>query len=132
MRLDEKQVQEALGSVDPDLFLDKRWSGITGVYYCVCYPAPGEPLVVVDWRDGVQPRPLSLDIVDQVRRQEGDIREAISRATAHNAARKELLRQERLKETDNIIEEWQKSGRSTGIPKDSYMIVPKDLPKPDV
>ena len=128
MRNDEKNVQLALTALDPDLFLDKRYSPFSGIYYTVCYPAPEEPLVVVDWRDGTYPKPLSLDLVDQVRRQEGDIREAISTATANNAARKELLRQERLKIVDEITEEWQKSGRSTGIPKDSHMIVPKDIP----
>lgn len=68
-----------------------------------------EPLVVVDWRHGTFPKELSFDIVDQVRRQEGDIRESIALATAHNAARKELARQERLKEQEEIIDDYKKS-----------------------
>lgn len=125
----EKLVQKHLQALDPLLFLDKRWSPISGVYYCACRVMDNAPpLVAVDWRDGVYAKPLSLDLVDRVRAQEGDISEAISLATAHNAARKELMRQERLQVQEEVIEEWQKSGRSTGIPKDSHMIVPKDIP----
>ncbi len=67
------------------------------------------PLIVVDWRMGTIPLELSLSIVDRVRQQEGSITEAISQATANNAARKELLRQERLRAQDDAIEDWQRS-----------------------
>ena len=89
------------------------------------------PHVAVDWREGVHAKPLSLDLVDRVRSQEGSISEAIAVATAHNAARKELLRQERISKQEEVAEEWRKSGRSTGIPAPSYMIVPKDIKKSD-
>ena len=109
--LEEKQVQNALSRLDPLLFLDKRWSAFSGLYYCVCRRMEdgSEPLVVVDWREGVHPKPLSLDLVDRVRSQEGDISESIAVSIANNAARKELLRQEREKRQDEAIEDWQKS-----------------------
>lgn len=131
MTFEENQIQKALNNLDRDLFLDKRHSPLSGVYYVVCYPAPGEPMIVVDWREGIHPKPLSLDLVDRVRSQEGDISESIAQATANNAARKELMRQKRLQEQEEVVEEWQKSGRSTGIPKPSYLVVPKDIPKTD-
>lgn len=126
---EETRIQAALGQLDPLLFLDKRWSHFGGIYYCVCRQMEdgSEPLVVVDWRVGVYPKELSLDIVDQVRAQEGSITEAVSQATANNAARKELARQKRLTIQDEIVEEWQKSGRSTGIAAPSSIIVSKDL-----
>lgn len=67
------------------------------------------PLVAVDWREGTYPKPLSLDIVDRVRSQEGDITEAIRATTVNNAVRKELARQEALKEQETIIEDYQKT-----------------------
>lgn len=111
MTFDEKTVQNALTALDPKLFLDKRWSPLSGTYYCACRMMEGSsyPLVAVDWREGVYAKPLSLDLVDRVRSQEGDISEAVSAATANNAARKELMRQERLKRQDEAIEDWQKS-----------------------
>lgn len=111
MDFQEKQVHNALQALDSNLFLDKRWSPISGIYYCACRRMEdgSQPLVAVDWREGVYAKPLSLDLVDRVRSQEGDISEAISLATAHNAARKELARQERLKRQDEAIEDWQKS-----------------------
>lgn len=111
MTFEEKQIQNALNSLDPLLFLDKRWSPLSGIYYCVCRRMEdgSAPLVAVDWREGVYAKPLSLDLVDRVRSQEGDISEAIASATANNAARKELARQARLKRQDEAIEDWQKT-----------------------
>ena len=108
---EERFIQNELYRLDPKLFLDKRWSPFSGVYYCVCrlMEDGSEPLVVVDWREGTFAKNLSLDLVDQVRHQEGDIRESIALATAHNAARKELARQARLAEQEAIIEDYQKS-----------------------
>lgn len=111
MNLVEKQVQLALQALDPLLFLDKRYSPFSGVYYCAVRRMPDgvEDFVAVDWRQGTHPLPLSLDLVDRVRSQEGNISESISLATAHNAARKELARQARLKRQDEAIEDWQKT-----------------------
>jgi hypothetical protein len=95
---EEKRVQMALTALDPDLFLDKRFDPVRKlIYYAVCHIIePGtEPYVAVDWRtpEGL-PKPLSLDLVDQVRSQEGSIKEALTQAMVNNAALKELRRQE--------------------------------------
>lgn len=126
----EKEIQRQLEYLDLNLFLDYDRHPVYGfLYHSVKQFVPGglKPLTVVDWCVGSTPLPLSLDIVDQVRRQEGDIRESITAATVHNAARKELARQERLKIQDEVIEEWQKSGRSTGIAAPSSIVVSKDI-----
>lgn len=111
MTLEEKTIDQALKRLDPMLFLDKRWSAFSGLYYCACrlMEDGSAPLVAVDWRVGTHARPLSHDLVNQVAAQEGSITESIAQATAHNAARKELLRQERLARQDEAIEDWQKS-----------------------
>lgn len=129
----EKTIQKELSRMDHELFLDKELHPVYGIlFYSVKKLLPEqEPLTVVEWRAGSTPLPLSMDIVSQVRAQEGDIRESIAQATANNAARKELLRQKKAAEQEAVVEEWQKSGRSTGIPKDSYMIVPRDIPSSD-
>lgn len=112
MNLEEKRVQEGLAQLDPLLFLDKVWSRLGYVYWTVKRQMPDgvEPLTVVEWcgEDG-WPLPLSLSLVDQVRSQEGDIRDAISQATANNAARKELARQEKERMRNEAIDEYQKS-----------------------
>lgn len=125
--MNEKQIQKELTALDHDLFLDKEWSALSGVHYKVKRLMPDgiAPLTVVDWREGTYPLPLSLSLVDKVRSQEGDIREAIRDATANNAARKELARQERLQASEDIIDEWSKnkvlgSYSLHTVPKDSH------------
>lgn len=111
MRVLEKQIDRALKQLDPLLFLDKRYSVFSGLYYCVCTPMEdgSEPWVVLDWRVGIHPRELSMDIVMAVAANEGDMSDAINQATANNAARKELMRQERLSKQDEAISDWQSS-----------------------
>ncbi len=105
----EKEIQKELSYLDLDLWLDKRWSPFGYLYYVVLKQIAGhEPLVVVDWREGNTPLPLSLDLVDKVRYQEGDISDAISQATANNSARLELLLQERNKIQEEIAQEYHK------------------------
>jgi hypothetical protein len=106
----EKDVQRELSYLDHKLFLDKVKHPVYGfLYYAVKMQTPDgiEPLTVVDWCAGSIPLPLSMDIVDRVRSQEGDIRDAISQVIANNAAKKELARQERIKEQEAVVEEWQ-------------------------
>lgn len=125
----EKEVQKELSYLDHDLWLDKKWSPFGYMYYVVLKRIEGhEPLTVVDWREGNTPLPLSLDLVDKVRSQEGDISDAIAQATANNAARHEMLLQERLKIQEEIAQEyhkWDKRGfvkLPTGItPTDSKL-----------
>jgi len=112
----EREVQKELTRLDSSLFLDKLWSPFGYVYYAVRnnIGSGQEPLTVLEWRDGYGPLPLSLGIVEQVKRQEGDIRSAISSAIANNAARKELLRQERESAQEEISKEFQKSAKKLG------------------
>lgn len=125
----EKEIQKELQYLDYDLFLDKEIHPVYGfLFYSVKHRVNGSaPISVVNWCVGSTPLPLSMDIVAQVRAQEGDIRDSIKAATVANAVRKEKLRQERIKLQEEVIEEWQKSGRSTGVPAPSYMVVPKSI-----
>lgn len=112
----ERRVQQELTRLDPDLFLDKLYSPFGYIYYAVRnnIGSGEEPLTVIEWRDNYGPLPLSMGLVDQVRRQEGDIRDAIRNATINNVVRKEMIRQKRHQEQDTIIEEFMKSSRKLG------------------
>jgi hypothetical protein len=95
----EKLIQQELGYLDPDLFLDKVF--VQGsVLYSVKYNIGSghEPLEVTP------PLPLSTSIVDLVRKQEGDIRDAINHAKVNNA----LIKANVKKENDTVIETIQK------------------------
>ena len=126
MKALENQIQKELTYLDHGLFLDKEWSPFGYVYYSVKMVVDGAaPLTVLDWRDGNTPLPLSMSVVDRVRSQEGDIREAIRDATVNNAAQKECRRQARLEAIENIVDDWSKDktlGRYSlhSIPKDSH------------
>ena len=122
MTLEEKKVQNALNALDPELFLDKLsdksgpFKGV--VYYAVRHIIPGalEPYTAVEWRaPNGYPLPLSLDIVDKVRSQEGSIQEAVATVIANNAAKKELDAQKRQEELDDRIEWQKKSSKRLGL-----------------
>jgi hypothetical protein len=102
----EKLIQQELGYLDPDLFLDKEL--VQGsVMYVVKYNigSGAEPLPVT------QPLPLSTSIVDVVRRQEGDIREAIRSATVNNAVKKMQAKQEMEEMIESSQKEFEKSAK---------------------
>ena len=114
----EKEVQQALHHLDPDLFLDKLYDPDGQyVYYAVRYPAaPGlEPLTCVHWRTTDGPLPLSLDLVGVVRRQEGDIREAIKEATINNALKKQAHNQDLHDDIDERLRWMEKSRKRLGL-----------------
>lgn len=113
----ERQVQKALSSLDHNLFLDKEFHPVYKcIYYVVKRRMDGlEPLRTVEWIVGSMPLPLSMDIVDRVRSQEGDIRDAMAQAVANNAAKQELLRQERLAAEENIIDEFKARAKTIFI-----------------
>jgi len=116
--LEEKQVQEELCRVDPKLFLDKLYDKEGQyVYYTVRYPADIglEPLTCVHWRTKHGPLPLSLDIVGVVRRQEGDIREAIRQATVNNALKKEAINTDLMDDIDERLLWMDKSSKRLGL-----------------
>jgi len=105
----EGRIQRALTEMDHNLFLDKAWSPFGYVYFVIkSHMGDGiEPLTVVEWRKGNHPLPLSFDIVNQVRYQEGNIQEAIKEATVNNAVLKEKKRQEVQKDLENIVSDHQ-------------------------
>lgn len=105
----EKRIQAALTELDHNLWLDKEWSPFGYVYYVVKTRIANdvEPLNVVEWRMDNQPLPLSYDIVNQVRYQEGNIQEAIKEATVNNAVLKEKKRQDVQKDIENVVSDHQ-------------------------
>ncbi len=115
MELQRRLVKRALRGVDPDLYLDEKWSSHGFPYFVIMFPI-GEglpPFEPVQWVHDGQPLPLSLSIVDRLRYQEGDVTEAIQQATAANHARKEAARQERMAQQEDLIQEyhnWDKRG----------------------
>lgn len=110
VELQQRLVRRALKSVDPALYLDEEWSSLGFPYWSVKHSIgeDTDPLTAVHWVAGGKPLPLSLSIVDKLRRQEGDISEAIKSATANNIARKEASRQERIREQEDLIQEYHK------------------------
>ena len=117
MNHQEKAVQNALRLVDPELFLDKLYDQEGQyVYYAVRYPCPGtDPLTCVHWRTMDGPLPLSLDIVDVVRRNEGDIRESIREVTINNALKKERDKADRDAAYQEELDWYIKSNKRLGI-----------------
>lgn len=115
---EEKRVQLALTALDPNLFLDKMWDKEGQyIYYAVrCMVGPDvEPFITVEWRSQEGPFPLSLDIVDRVRAQEGSIKEAFTQAMVNNAAKAELRKQELEAQIDDKLEWAEKSRKKLGI-----------------
>lgn len=115
---EEKRVQMALTALDPNLFLDKLFDKQGGyIYYAVrCNVGIGvEPFTTVEWRSPEGPFPLSLDIVDRVRAQEGSIKEALTQAMVNNAAKEELRKQEIEAQIDEKLEWANKSRKRLGI-----------------
>lgn len=104
----ERKIQAELDQLDHGLFLDKEWSPFGYVYYSVKMSLKDtHPVTVLDWRAGNHPLPLSMDIVNKVRNQEGSIMEALKTVTVNNAVRKEKARQEALQEVDDRTHEWE-------------------------
>lgn len=118
MNLEEKRVQEELSRVDPLLFLDKLYDKEGGyIYYAIRYPVGDgvEPLTCVHWRTVDGPLPLNLDIVSLVRRQEGDIRDAIKEVTVNNAVKRMKAADDYKADMEERAEWIQKSSKRLGI-----------------
>jgi hypothetical protein len=102
----EKLIQQELNLLDPDLFLDKELVQGSVMYVVKYNIGSGEmPLPVT------QPLPLSTSIVDVVKRQEGDIREAIRSATLNNAIKKMKAKQEMDEMIESSQKEFEKSAK---------------------
>jgi len=113
--LQERLVKRALRATDPDLYLVEEWSSLNFPYYAVKISIGEdlEPFTPIHWVHDGKPLPLSLNLIDELRAQEGDVTEAISQATASNIARKERARQERMAVQADLIDEyhrWDKRG----------------------
>lgn len=116
---DERQVQQALGRLDPGLFLDKEWepNGPHGGYaYHLVKHRVGENLVVpiagTEWRDNHGPKPLTMAIVERVKRNEGALDGAAKWAADHNRAKAEKTRQETSEQLDEIVRDFHRHGRT--------------------
>ena len=133
---DEKTVTAALRRLDDRLFLDPEVEthGPYGpyVYMTVKYHHGSgvPPTCVLDWRepDG-RPKPLSLAMVDQVRRQEGAMARAVSEAIIANERR----RQEAIKAvgdgTYDVVMEGGHSAagkRSVNLPRSQSLRMARD------
>lgn len=92
---DEKVVAAALRRLDPQLFLDPEYEplGPHGpyVFMTVKYHLGSErpPSLVCEWRDQNGPKPLSLGLVEQVKRQEGVMATAFREAMDANRRKRE-------------------------------------------
>lgn len=92
---DTKTIERELRKLDPRLFLDPEYEpyGPRGayVYMTVKYHVGSEypPGLVLEWRDSAGPKPLSLGIVEQVKRQEGAMGTAFRRAMEANERKRQ-------------------------------------------
>ena len=104
----EQEIQRELTLMDGKLFLDKEWTDY-GLTYKVKYLMEDgtEPVTFLDWSRFGHPLPLSLDLLTQLRSQEGSISDAIKLATVHNVVEKELRKQEFAKQMEEIAHEYQ-------------------------
>lgn len=116
---DERQVQAELRRLDPGLFLDKEWEpcGPRGGYaYHVVKHRVGENLVVpiggTEWRDEHGPKPLSLAIVERVRRNENALEGAAKWAAERNQKLQDAARQDTSDRMDEVIRDFHKHGRT--------------------
>jgi hypothetical protein len=123
---DPKTVQRELTVLDRGLFLDKEWepNGPYGGYafYLVKHRV-GENLILpvagTEWRDARGPWPLSLAIVERVKRNDGAMDGAVKWALEKNAAIKERARQTADEQWDDITRDFQRHrlGNFTLVPR---------------
>lgn len=111
-------MQRALHSLDPNLFLDKEIDPQYGfIFYCVKVQnmSGGMPFKVVDWKVGSYPLPLSLDIVDRVKSQEGNIHTAYRKAEKNNLKLLEEREKQKMEQLQDRIGWIQSSSKRLGI-----------------
>jgi len=115
------EISRALRRLDDRLFLDPEYEplGPRGpyVYMTVKYHVGSEhtPGVVLEWRDHNGPKPLSMAIVEQVKRQEGAMATAYIEAMAAN----ERKRQEAIRAVGDGAYEIGRSGGASAAGKKS-------------
>lgn len=133
---DEKTVTRALSRLDDRLFLDPEVETVGPnapyVYLTVKYHLGSghPPSTVLEWRnpDGT-PKPLSLALVEQVKRQEGAMATAFSEAMIAN----ELKRQKAIQDVGEGAYEIARSGgksaagvKSVNLPRSQSLRMARD------
>lgn len=112
---DERDVQRALTRLDPGLFLDKEWDIVGGFAYYIVKHRVGENLVLpvagTEWRTDAGPKPLSMAIVDRVRRNENALEGAGRWAAERNRRLREKAREETSAQMDEVIADFHKHGK---------------------
>ena len=103
VRDQEREIQAELQRLDPELVLDKEWTGSGRLLYSVRRSRgdlPPEPILW--WTDELnRPLPLSHGIVERLRSLEGRA-SAARRAQAANERLRERLRSDALREYEEI------------------------------
>lgn len=126
--VDERQVQRALTSLDRGLFLDKEWepNGPRGGYaYYVVKHRVAERLVLpvagTEWRDESGPRPLTMAIVDRVKRNENALEGFAEQARQQHEKRQQQIAEQRAEGFDDVIRDFDRAGRGGG----NFTILPR-------
>lgn len=101
---DQRTVQRELSRLSPTLFIDPELDPEHGVYWTVKDNSSMPPLCVLVWRDGDgTAKPLTLGIVEQVKRQEGAMDGAVDQMVK-NLERQRDRRREQAEETYREME----------------------------
>jgi hypothetical protein len=113
---DERDIQRALSNLDPGLFLDKEWDPEFGYAYHVVKHRVGENLVLpvagTEWRNEHGPKPLSMAIVDRVRRNENALEGAAEWAVSRNREIQQRARDDASERMDDVIRDFDRHGRT--------------------
>lgn len=132
---DKREVQRALQRLDRDLFLDQEVepNGPRGayVYFVVKHwiGSGAPPVPVLEWRDWRGPWPLSMGIVEQVKRREGALAGSFDRIIEANQKK----RQQAVDATGDGVEEVARDGyrsargtRSVNLPRSQSLRMARD------
>lgn len=116
---DERTIDKALKQLDPSLFLDKEYEPIGPqgpfVFFCVKnWVGSGHPPIpVLDWRTESGPKPLSHALVEQVKRQEGRMAQALREAEKANQKKRQDAIDAVGEYTEEIARAGYRSARGT-------------------
>lgn len=134
-RADEETVTRALRRLDDRLFLDPEVEplGPYGpfVYMTVKYHLGSgyPPSTVLEWRERDGPKPLSLGIVEQVKRQEGKMATAFRDAMAANERKRQKAAEDVGEAAHHIAQSGTKSAtgvRSVNLPRSQSLRQARD------
>lgn len=118
--VDQRQLEAELRKLDPRLFLDFEVSP-RGPHGPFVYPVVKEwigdqhpPVPVLVWKTEDGPKPLTLAIVEQVKRQERRDDKLVERVHAANDAHGQELDEDRDEQWDDTIREHERAARNFG------------------